>query len=298
MSSANFRSAIVLGGRGALGSLLCRRLRASGVGTVYSLDLRATDDAPDAHALVGDVCALDRSTMGLVGGCELVILALPAAVAERCLEGVAKSLSPDAVLIETLSVKTRLHELLGGLQPRTPYLGINPMFAPDLGFEGRPVIVVGNSHEQRARGFVSLLKEWGAEVAEMDADRHDRVLATLQAVTHAAVLCFGLALDSLEYRLDTLASIAPPPHRAMIALLARIASNDPEVYRDIQADNPYAAEARRGLARGLGVLEKAIASSSDFARVLVGIRALLGPQRERWNEGCVRMFSALESESS
>jgi 4-amino-4-deoxyprephenate dehydrogenase len=283
---------MVVGGRGALGSLLCRNLRASGVAKVYSLDLRAGDGAPGVEALVGDVCALDAASSTILARCDLVILAIPADAAARCVPRVAEALGEGAVIVETLSVKSRVHAQLAASSPRVRYLGINPMFAPDLGFSGRPVLVVGGEGPDASR-ISALLEEWGAEVVALDADGHDRALAALQVVTHASVLGFGLALHALDYRLDALAAIAPPPHRAMIALLARIASNDPEVYRDIQADNPYAAMARRALADGLSRLEDAAPSADAFAALMTDVRALLGSDTERLNEACVRMFAAL-----
>ena len=292
MTSASFSSAMVIGGRGALGSLLCRNLRLSGVSNVYSLDLRAGEDSTGVATLVGDVCALDAASSAILARCDLVVLAVPADVAARCVPQIAKTLGKRALLVETLSVKSRVHAQLAASSPRVRHVGINPMFAPDLGFSGRPVLVVGGEGPDASR-ISALLEAWGAEVVALNADVHDRVLAALQVVTHASVLGFGLALRALDYRLDALAAIAPPPHRAMIALLARIASNDPEVYRDIQADNPYGVEARHALADGLSRLEDAAPSADAFAALMADIRALLGSDTERLNDACVRMFTAL-----
>ena len=55
------------------------------------------------------------------------------------------------------------------------------------------------------------------------------------------------ALAELDIDIADLDRIAPPPHAALLSLLARITSGAPEVYWDVQAANPYAPAARHAL---------------------------------------------------
>src|SRR6478736_657185 len=133
-------------------------------------------------------------------------------------------------------------------------LSLNPMFAPALGFAGHPVASVVVRDGQRGRALCDLIEQWGARVVTVTADQHDRVAAAAQALTHAAVIAFGAALTELDVDIADLDRIAPPPHTALLSLLARIASGAPEVYWDVQAANPYAPAARRALSRGVSQL--------------------------------------------
>jgi len=132
----------------------------------------------------------------------------------------------------------------------------------------------------------------GARVAELGADEHDRLAAVTQALTHAAVLAFGLALDELGVAVEDLGAVATPPHLTLLALLARIASGEPETYWDVQAGNPHARDARTALAAGLATLADAAddGSGADFAAILERARGRLGPDAGAYARICEELF--------
>ena len=156
------------------------------------------------------------------------------------------------------------------------------MFAPSLGVAGHPVASVVVRDGRRGRALRDLIEQWGARVVTVTADQHDRVAAAAQALTHAAVIAFGAALAELDVDIADLDRMGPPPHTALLALLARIVSGAPEVYWDVQAANRYASTARRALAdsarRLADVVESGAArgSSDAFTDVLDRLRDLLG----------------------
>src|SRR5690242_18993333 len=114
------------------------------------------------------------------------------------------------------------------------------MFAPALGFPGRPVLAVELAGGPRSRALLALVESWGARVLAVGADEHDALAAALQVLPHAALLALGGALERLGVELEALLPVAPPPFVALVALLARIASGAPETYWDVQDANPRA----------------------------------------------------------
>jgi prephenate dehydrogenase len=114
-----------------------------------------------------------------------------------------------------------------------------------------------------------------------------------QALTHAAVLAFGLALDELGVAAQDLGAIATPPHLTLLALLARIASGGPETYRDVQAGNPHARRARTALAAGLATLADAAdhGTGDDFAAILERARQSLGADCDAYARICEELFA-------
>ena len=141
---------------------------------------------------------------------------------------------------------------------------------------------------QRGRALLDLIEQWGARVVTVTADQHDRLAAAAQALTHAAVIAFGAALTELDVDIADLDRIAPPPHTALLSLLARIASGAPEVYWDVQAANPYAPAARRALSRGVSQFSDVVddddpAAFGDFLAVSAGCSAPSGrlPRTQR-----------------
>jgi len=84
-------------------------------------------------------------------------------------------------------------------------------------------------------------------------------------------------------------ALAPPPHLTLLALLARIASGEPETYREVQA-NPHAAQARAALATAATRLLDA-----DFGEQLSRARRRLGAEADAFERACERLF-ALEGQ--
>jgi len=177
-------------------------------------------------------------------------------------------------------------------------LSLNPMFAPSLGFEGHPVASVVVRDGRRGRALLDQIEQWGARVVTVTADQHDRLAAAAQALTHAAVIAFGAALTELDVDIADLDRIAPPPHTALLSLLARIASGAPEVYWDVQAANPYAPAARRALSRGVSQLADVVddGDPAAFGDLLDRLCGVFGPLRGAYRERSAKALRAMTTD--
>lgn len=107
-------------------------------------------------------------------------------------------------------------------------------------------VVVG----RRARWLLELITGEGMRVVELSAEEHDRVTAVVRAATHAAVLALSKVTAELGIGVDRTVDLTPPPHRTLLALLARIAGANPEVYRDVQASSRAHRPRRSGRCSG------------------------------------------------
>lgn len=267
---------VVLGGNGAVGSLLCAMLARDGK-SVVSVDFSASapqatsaEDAASQSRIrreVGDVLDPSPHVIELLAGAEIVVLAVPEHVA---LHTQLTLFAEVPLVVETLSVKSGFASVVAASDRAGAVLGINPMFAPALGFEGRPVACVTHRPGVAATEFTARITAWGGRVVDIDPDTHDRVAAATQALTHASVLAFGSALAALELDPALVDAVAPPPARAMLALVARIAGGEPEVYWDVQAGNPYAHGARAALVAAATRVDDAVGAgtANDFASVV------------------------------
>lgn len=273
---------VVAGGDGAVGTLFVELLTASGV------EVHVADSASGA-----DITAPDALLAAELAMADVVVLAVPEPVALRALGPVAAVLSPGSLVVDTLSVKSRYASAAAVVRSDVELLGLNPMFAPSLGFPGRPVAAVELAGGPRTEELLDLLTGAGARVVRVTADRHDRLAAATQALTHAAVLSFGAALAGLDVTADELAALAPPPHATLLALLARIAGGTPEVYWDVQSANPFAETARDALRAGTATLAAAVgAGEAEFTDLLSTLRSVLGDRLPGYGALCARMFQA------
>ena len=284
---------VVVGGAGAVGGLMVDLLVGAGADVVV-VDVAAPppDVARVCASVRGDVCAMDAGLVAELRRADVVALAVPERVALAALPALARQLRPGGLLVDTLSVKTGIVAMLAAHAAHLEAVSLNPMFAPALGFEGRAVAAVVVRDGPRARALLDAVGRRGGRVAEVGADQHDRVAAATQALTHAAVLAFGLALDELDVAVEDLDAMATPPHLTLLALLARIASGESETYRDVQAGNPHARRARTALAAGLATLADAAdhGTGGDFAALLERARRSLGPECDAYARICEQLF--------
>lgn len=290
-----FDRSIVLGGQGAVGQLFAELLRSEGEVTL--VDLHRGTPRPGTSSMVADACRPSPQLIAELAEADIVVIALPERAGAAAVEAVARYMPRGALLTETLSVKSAIARALASAAERYDLeaLGVNPMFAPDLGFQGQPVVVAKVRGGERCRRLEILIDGHGGRLVSLSVQEHDRLTASLQVATHASVLAFGWALQILDADIGVVAVAAPPPHRTLLALLARIVTGTREVYHDIQFAHPYAREVRQALLDALMHLDDvAMTKPADrFDDMLEKIAGWLGPYRERLTCDCANIFARL-----
>jgi len=290
---------VVAGGAGAVGSLFAERLQESG-NDVVIVDLATPVPARGVTRFVrGDISHPGAEVTDLVRAADAVLLSVPEPVALVAIDRLTGALRPDALIADTLSVKTTVVPALrAAVMVSGEALSLNPMFAPSLGFAGHPVASVVVRNGWRGRALRGLIEQWGARVVTVTADQHDRLAAAAQALTHAAVIGFGAALAELDVDIADLDRMGPPPHTALLSLLARISSGAPEVYWDVQAANPYAPAARRALARGVSRLTSVVEDGdrAAFGDLLDRLCGVLGPLQGAYRERSAHALRAMTTD--
>ncbi|MGL5859393.1 MAG: hypothetical protein ACRC35_13500 [Angustibacter sp.] len=282
--TAGWDRCVVVGG-GAVGALFGDLL-------ARSWDVVVVDRTPGPGRVVGDLTAIDDALAARLGAAHAVVLAVPEPVAVAAVPALAAAMPSGALLVDTLSVKSRYARAIAATRPDLEVLGVNPMFAPSLPASGRPVATVELRGGPRGSRFLDLLTEAGVRLVPVTADRHDRLTSAAQALTHATVLSFGSALTQLDVTVEELAAVAPPPHATLLALLARIAAGTPEVYWDVQAANPFAEHARAALCAGAATVHAAVGEGEgEFTRLLAAMRSVLGQQLDPLTDDCARVFA-------
>lgn len=279
---------VVVGGAGAIGSMITSLARDRG------LDALVVDSDGTVDGLHADATAPTEELRRVLKAADVVVLAVPEDVAVAALPVITSGIRPGTLLVETMSVKTALAPNLCGYQD-IEILGINPLFAPSLELHGRSIAVVETEPGPRSERFLCLFTDRGARLLFTTADEHDHAAATTQALTHATVLSYGLALSRSECEMTTLRDFATPPSTMLTALLARMTTNQPEVYWDIQSRNPYARRARIELAESLRSIASAVESddAAQFAAHLVTVETTFGKHLDRYQQICAETFSRL-----
>jgi prephenate dehydrogenase len=112
-----------------------------------------------------------------------------------------------------------------------------------------------------------------ARLVRLPLAEHDRVMADLLSLAHAAAIAFALALPTSAH------PVGSTTFQALESLAAAVVRESPEVYYEIQAKNPHSAAA---VARLAGALDRLVAAASGGPD---GFRALFEEGRKR-TSGC------------
>ena len=272
---------MVVGARGSIGSLIVRKLAEAGT-QVVGLDIvQAAGTAALTEGVemrVDDITHPGVDTRRLLCEADVVVLAVSESVLLEAMPMMAPCVQPGGLIVETLSTKSVFAQALQGQEFPQQILGINPMFAGDLDPQGRPVAAVVHRDGLLVQAFIEFVRSWGSQVVNLTPVEHDRTVVHLQALTHLAVLAFGRSLAEPALDLRQLLALAPPPSRVLISLVARMTQNQPEVYWDIQASNPFAVGARASLRAALVELDEAVNSDDRprFDGMLAELKATFG----------------------
>ena len=260
----------ILGINGSFGTLFSELLFNENQSVITGIDLSSTN-SPSAKCSAyapSDLTVFNEEVKLLVMESDVIIMCLPEDIAYRFIDIYIRYLSKNALLVDTLSVKSQIAALYN--DNGFTALSLNPMFGPDLEFEGKNIIVVKIKDSDLSDGFISLLKTWKVNLITLTSEEHDKMTSLVQVATHAAVMAFGMTLIQSEIPVTELLKVATPPFLNMCTLFARITSGTKNVYWSIQTENMYASEIRKALINNLVTLDKSIQDEheADFNQLI------------------------------
>ena len=243
--------AVVVGGAGRMGRWLGRFLSAQGY-TTGALDPAAARDENDWA----------RRTLP---SAELVVCSTPPAATAELYAGWCGH-SPAGVVVDIASIKTPLIEPIRALQSAGGRMAsIHPMFGPSTVLLRDADVVICDTGDPEATSSVEKLFEpTTARIVRLPLADHDRIMADLLSLSHAAAIAFALALPKTEH------PVRSTTFQALESLAAAVVRESPDVYFEIQAMNPHSAAA---LERLRVALDRIVAVVT--ARDSGGFRALL-----------------------
>jgi cyclohexadieny/prephenate dehydrogenase len=268
MTQAPLFPTIAIIGMGHIGSSLARAIGRDPalVGTLI-----AADRDPEVIAAVGELGLADEATTDIAAAvalADLVVLAVPISACVALAPLVAGAIRPGAVVSDVSSVKQAIVEAYAPvLPPGVHFVPGHPIAGtensgPRSGlaelFQGRWTILTPPPGTDRAAidKVAALWRAAGAEIVEMEAAHHDKVLAITSHLPHLiAYTIVGTAVD-LEASLQAeVIKFSASGFRDF----TRIAASDPTMWRDIFLNNREAVlEMLQRLTEDLSALQRAI----------------------------------------
>ena len=237
MSALYGRVALI--GLGLIASSMALAIRRGGL----AHEVAGFDRDPEVRAAARelDLCAVAESAAEAVASADLVVLAVPVGAMGEVAEAIAPHLAPGATLTDVGSVKRAVIDAvaphvpqgvafvpghpLAGTERSGPYAGFAALF------ENRWCLLVPpEGAEEAAARLAALWEAMGAQVATMDADHHDLVLAVTSHAPHLIAYTMVGVADDLRRVTD---SEVIRYSAAGFRDFTRIAASDPTMWRDV-----------------------------------------------------------------
>jgi chorismate mutase/prephenate dehydrogenase len=265
--SGDGKRALVIGGSGRMGRWFVTFLAAQG----YDVTVADPAPGPDGPSWVADWTTLEVSH-------DLVVVATPLAATCEVLQALAV-VQPPGVVFDISSLKTPLqegHQAL--LEAGVRVTSLHPMFGPDTSLlSGRHVLLVDVGSAEATRCVRDLFSATMAEHTELSWQKHDALIAEVLGLSHALNLAFSAALANSGTPLALLRRVSSTTFDAQLDVATRVMQENPRLYFDIQAYNPYGREVLERLQRAIQHIA-ALAEHRDavgFAREMDDGRAFL-----------------------
>ncbi|KAF1689537.1 prephenate dehydrogenase [Pseudoxanthomonas taiwanensis] len=157
------------------------------------------------------------------------------------------------------------------LASRAEVVGLHPMSAPPKAptLKGRVVVVCEARLERWRPWLEQLLEALQGQYVRTAPEHHDRVMALVQALVHAAHLGQAGVLRSFAGELGGPQALLP--FRSVgfemdAAVIARILAMNPQIYEDIQFENPHVARVLAQLEAQIARLRALVEQGDDRAR--------------------------------
>jgi chorismate mutase/prephenate dehydrogenase len=254
------KQAVLVGGAGRMGVWFDRFLTALGYRTAV-LDPAASGSENERAG-------------GLLREVDLVLCAT-SPVLTAGLYDEWRAAPPRGVVIDIASIKTPLIGPIARLAAAGARVAsMHPMFGPATVVLRDADVVVCDTGDDDARAEVeALFAPTTARLVRLPIEEHDRVMADLLALAHAAAIGFAAALPATDH------PVRSTTFQALERIAARVVRESPAVYYEIQTANPHAAAALSRLREGLERLADTV-EREDAA----GFAALMGDGRDRTPE--------------
>lgn len=200
---------------------------------------------------------------------DIVIVSVPIGTAAEVIKNIRNYIKKSALLCDFTSIKEKtINEMK---KAESGVLGIHPLFGPLAASIKNQIIIFCPVRKNKWIDYLKrIFEENGAKVIFSSAKEHDRQMAMVQSLTHFINIILARTLQS--QKLDVNNAFTTPIFRLQSILMGRILGNNPELYADLEIENPYFIK----------ILDKLSAEFKDFYSLI----------KNKNHEGFIKKFEA------
>jgi prephenate dehydrogenase len=211
----------IIGGTGGMGGIFADLFRQEGY-TVH---------------VSGRTEGLDILTMAET--CQVVIVSVPIDSTVQIIGEIGPLMNKDALLMDLTSLKSEPVKAMLLASP-SEVIGLHPLFGPGVGsIDGHTIVLCPARIRSWLHWVQAILKKHGAAIIETTPERHDELMALVQALNHLNSITMGMVLGEWGSDLKDLHRFATPMFATKIEIIKEIFTNNPRLYAEIITLNPH-----------------------------------------------------------
>lgn len=182
-----------------------------------------------------------RTALGindLAGLCDVIVVAVPIAATADVIKKVGPALTREQLLMDLTSLKKEPVRLMLS-HSKADVIGCHPLFGPQLkDVSGQNVVLCPARGKKWLSWLRSVLKKNKLAVSVATPEKHDNVMAVIQALNHLNTISLGMAIAGTRITFDDINKFSTPIFRTKLEIIRKVFTESPELYLDIITGNP------------------------------------------------------------
>jgi prephenate dehydrogenase len=170
--------------------------------------------------------------------CNVIVVAVPISATTGIIKEVGPLLTKDKLLMDLTSLKYEPVELMLA-NSKAEIIGCHPLFGPQLkDVSGQNVILCSVRGKKWLPWLKGVFKKNRLAVWEATPEKHDKMMAIVQALNHLNTITMGMALAQTNITLAEINRFSTPIFRTKLDIIKKVFTESPEMYVDIITGNP------------------------------------------------------------
>jgi prephenate dehydrogenase len=170
--------------------------------------------------------------------CNVIVVAVPISATADVIKQVGPLLAKDKLLMDLTSLKKEPVKLMLA-NSKADVIGCHPLFGPQLkDVSGQNVILCPARGKKWLGWLKGVFKKNKLVVLESTPEKHDKMMAIVQALNHLNTISLGMALARTNITPVEINKFSTPIFRTKLDIIRKVFTESPELYVDIITKNP------------------------------------------------------------
>jgi prephenate dehydrogenase len=210
---------------------------------------------------------------------DVTVISVPIDVTEEVIREVGPRIRPESLLMDVTSVKSEpVRAMLAST--KAGVVGTHPMFGPSVhSLQGQRVVVCRGREDRWAQWVSDMFTARGLAVVETTPEHHDRMMATVQVLTHFQTQVHGLTLARLGAPLADSLRFTSPAYLMELYMGGRHFAQSADLYGPIEMKNPATPAVTEVYLKTAREVAEIIGSGNRdrFRAMFAEVKTFLGP---------------------